>query len=254
MKKSLLLFGFLFLGFFASHAQNAYKLTFTGVSVKDPSPYKDTVYYNEKISFKVFVHNDGTVSGTGNQTFPLSTFQVRYFLGSDFANRKVSWTHTVTAGPIKKDSFSNFNDNLLIDKNTFAVSDTTYIIIIWPSGGVMKGSNDSIDSSKTYTVLQFYLSSKHYSGIKKDENGGNFSIYPNPAKDNLYIQMTNAEKGSLKLTDMSGKLIAIKPFDVNAGENISLPLNEGAGLANGVYFIAIETANYKAVNKIIISK
>jgi hypothetical protein len=56
-----------------------------------------------------------------------------------------------------------------------------------------------------------------------------FGVYPNPVSDNLFISLSGADKGSVVLSDMSGKVIGI----YNVAETRSISVRN---LAAGVYF------------------
>lgn len=74
------------------------------------------------------------------------------------------------------------------------------------------------------------------------------SIYPNPAKQTLSINLSGAEKAvDLRLTDLSGKVVMSKA-DVQAGTIEMLNIKD---LSDGVYFLSIQNENNRRVEKII---
>ncbi|MGE0562740.1 MAG: serine hydrolase [Flavobacteriales bacterium] len=73
----------------------------------------------------------------------------------------------------------------------------------------------------------------------------NINIYPNPAKNIVYIKGLEQKKGSIKLTltDVTGKTIK------TANNQFELQLNN---LQQGIYFLTITGENYKKVEKIVL--
>ncbi len=81
-----------------------------------------------------------------------------------------------------------------------------------------------------------------YSSINKT-NGGNHVVFPNPAKDKLFIKDLILEINSILIKDANGKIIKtintqVKSIDISS-------------LSKGVYFIEIITLENKIVNSFI---
>lgn len=87
-----------------------------------------------------------------------------------------------------------------------------------------------------------------------NENGGfhDVSVYPNPASNYLYVDLTNEVQGNLtfKVVDMTGKVIAVENVDY-LGDNLhhKIDLNN---LAKGLYMLNIESAQGKVIRKFIV--
>ena len=85
-------------------------------------------------------------------------------------------------------------------------------------------------------------------GINSNSSNLNFSVYPNPASDQLTIQGDfESDKISVELTDTTGKLIVKKKL--RNGKNLDLP-----SLSNGLYVLKINDGNKSAIKKIIIQQ
>ena len=70
------------------------------------------------------------------------------------------------------------------------------------------------------------------SGINELQSGENlFTLYPNPARDHLFVEFINLETKSIKvyLYSLSGKEILSKQFELNSGNVIKLELPEISG-------------------------
>ncbi len=77
----------------------------------------------------------------------------------------------------------------------------------------------------------------------------NFSVYPNPAKENLYIKLNNdllALQTSIKITNLLGENII---SEIITSNNFTINTNN---LKGGVYFVTIENKDVKSTQKIII--
>ena len=76
------------------------------------------------------------------------------------------------------------------------------------------------------------------------------SVYPNPAKDNLYINKGNldTENYTVKIVDVNGKKVSEKEF-TNSQLVEELPVSE---LSAGIYMCVISTENKQIFKKIII--
>lgn len=77
-------------------------------------------------------------------------------------------------------------------------------------------------------------------------------IYPNPAKDEFFIDFPKALNGKANVTiyDMSGKLVStIEKVDTKTKTSIST-----SGINNGVYVVKIDALGYQASSKLVVKK
>lgn len=82
-------------------------------------------------------------------------------------------------------------------------------------------------------------------GISEDELSNEISLYPNPAKDKLFITDLTAEEHTIQIISPIGAMIkTIKTL----GPEVEIDLN---GLPNGVYNIRISNRNGSTTKKII---
>jgi hypothetical protein len=117
------------------------------------------------------------------------------------------------------------------------------------------GSPPSTRSALLDSIMQFF---KNTPGIAERSvlsgiNHLNFSVYPNPARGLLNIELNSpyAFKITLKLFDCIGRVVkTIFDGEVNAGANeFSITLRE---LATGIYFVRTETEGYTKTKKVIL--
>jgi hypothetical protein len=79
-----------------------------------------------------------------------------------------------------------------------------------------------------------------------------FSIYPNPANDRIFVQPGVQMEGTvnLSISDLTGRVVYSTTFwNTIAGQAISI---NTAGLAEGVYVLQLTTEQAKKASKIII--
>jgi hypothetical protein len=75
----------------------------------------------------------------------------------------------------------------------------------------------------------------------------NFSIYPNPATDHIYIQMTGSNRSSMTISinDLSGRIIL---------QEVTSDIINTSSLANGVYIIKLNTDEGYYLSRLIIQR
>ena len=91
-------------------------------------------------------------------------------------------------------------------------------------------------------------------GITNNTVDIQFSVYPNPAKNNVtidFISQSN-KKTNLVLTDMLGK--RVKEFSINTVNGINSINLELVNLNEGVYFINFNNNNIKSTKKLVVTK
>jgi hypothetical protein len=77
--------------------------------------------------------------------------------------------------------------------------------------------------------------------------GAGISIYPNPSNTILNIQSQNLDITEFSIIDLKGTIILKQKTE--GIKTISLPMQD---IANGIYFVKLETANQSLTKKIII--
>jgi hypothetical protein len=90
--------------------------------------------------------------------------------------------------------------------------------------------------------------------VRKDKKGGvKMDIVPNPANDmaQLKIEAAASGKGSLVITDASGRRVLQQAVSVAAGNN-SILLNSLATLSTGIYTVKVMVGNEVFTDKLII--
>jgi hypothetical protein len=70
-----------------------------------------------------------------------------------------------------------------------------------------------------------------------------FSVYPNPVAETLNIALSGADKGSITLTDLSGKVLGIYSPDTR---NIDM-----SRFAAGVYFATFSNGSQRITQPVV---
>jgi polyhydroxybutyrate depolymerase len=109
------------------------------------------------------------------------------------------------------------------------------------------------DISYTREIWKFF--NKHQvlltAGVEEANQTGTFTVYPNPASDQLNIVSTDANQlAQISLTDLTGKTILSTPVQFING-NVSVSLNE-LKLTSGVYLLKLTTGNQETIQRVII--
>jgi PKD repeat protein len=82
-----------------------------------------------------------------------------------------------------------------------------------------------------------------------DGESGLFSIYPNPARDAVFIQTATNGLAEIMMTDLSGKTVLSMQLEVADNEVIRIPLGQ---FEPGLYVIIFESGMMRLYNKLIV--
>lgn len=139
---------------------------------------------------------------------------------------------TITPGNcytfIMKDSYG---DGILAPGN-FKVKDVNNGTIVW-------GGTNSPTGNFTSEVTTYFETES--TTVTVEEVNSEISIYPNPVKDNIYV---NGEFDKIKLYDMFGKLVFEGTDNVINTKNLS----------NGIYIVNLKSKDNMVTKKVTISK
>ncbi len=110
----------------------------------------------------------------------------------------------------------------------------------------LQGGNVTSFSPTTNQYWKVYGNS--LVGIKKVNSSDYFKIFPNPAKNNLTIKVTNSNfLASLSIIDQFGKSYLEKKFEED--EKVSETNLDIANLKSGLYFLRINNIVYKLIKE-----
>lgn len=114
-------------------------------------------------------------------------------------------------------------------------------------------TNDGTQSDASQQIFKVYLKKNEITSTidRKKVNDLKIRIYPNPSSSSLQVEFNLKKSSDLRidLCDADGKIILQRQFDQlqNGLHNVSL--GEMKGLSSGVYFIRLETADARGVQK-----
>jgi hypothetical protein len=119
---------------------------------------------------------------------------------------------------------------------------------------VLAANNDGTDNGDAVSVPFCYtLTVGSTAGIETQKsNDVNLSVFPNPATDNVTINIGNTVSGTktIELYDITGKLVLARSTDTNTAQ-VDL-----TSVSKGTYFVKVsdESKNVVAVKMIMVSK
>ena len=102
------------------------------------------------------------------------------------------------------------------------------------------------DGQHTQSILKKgYIHVERCTGITEN-SGAEFTIYPNPASDKVFIRTEQSVRYDLRatLSDLSGRVLRVRTFTTISGEPAAFELS---GLARGIYLLRVECGS-KAVS------
>lgn len=82
----------------------------------------------------------------------------------------------------------------------------------------------------------------------KDKNALNINLYPNPTKEDIFLEFINKGKGKITIADISGKILLEKASTANGIIKEHMSVSE---LSPGIYFISIVTDEGATTRKFI---
>ncbi len=205
----------------------------TAVDIKWNSSYKGIA--------KLLVKVMGITANTGNDTIFISdTLRVAF---ESFENAVVVMHHdTLYARPSGSGySYQWYNSILIINGATdsiYRAKMSNLDRMVWVRVTTANGCSDS--SAKADPFL----------GINELSRNKALKIYPNPTKNELFIELPASDYGDLRilLNDQMGRILIDKNYKSDGLSNLRLDLN---GISPGFYWIRIETSSGKYVDQVI---
>lgn len=88
--------------------------------------------------------------------------------------------------------------------------------------------------------------------IAESNEDAGISIYPNPATNRVTINFSsaNTQSGTLRILDALGSVVFEKQINANT-QNAEVDIS---GVANGIYFVSLNSENFNRKSKLIIAK
>jgi len=114
-----------------------------------------------------------------------------------------------------------------------------------------------IAMSGLFFSIKVHASVHQYSEVKSamltDVNGIQMTVYPNPAREYIYIKVIQAqsENYSVELFNTLGQSILKQNWNTKDTTTLSLPIKE---LTPGIYNLVVQSGSDKVEEKIVIMK
>jgi hypothetical protein len=115
--------------------------------------------------------------------------------------------------------------------------------------------NNGTQSDASQQIFKVYLRKNELTSVEERNRaaaeGLNLMIYPNPSTASLQVAFSLEQRSdiSIEMYDANGKLVLKKQFAALQSGQHNLSLGKMNGIAKGVYFISVETANKRVVHK-----
>ena len=226
------------LAFFYTNAQVAPLLepnywTIEKVVFENDTTYADT--NNNDEYEKLFVEGSTTSTGIGSFNFILLDIVAEF----DDTNQSFE---SISTGWSFEDVPEGITEAGLLFMNPFVEDDET-LIIKDPFTYAFREEDDKIYLDITNSegdVATFWTSTLSTPNFQEIE----FSFYPNPVKDRLYIESPQSEIQKIQIFDINGKQVLQSDSIVQNTIDVS-------NLKSGIYLLQVETKEGKATRKLV---
>lgn len=164
--------------------------------------------------------------------------------GLTISDRRYWTIHRLDKGEAKIKGEFQYHDNANYDDNLFENANDSIVLLYRPDGASEWRSIDytlqSTNSFGRMTVNQVMSGDyvlgvwdEKYVNVNDINKDLNFNVFPNPAKDEIRIELQNDIKGEVIITNQMGQIV--KETKINDNE-LTVNLN---GLSSGVYYLNI---------------
>lgn len=251
----------------SNYAVNEHQVYICGFSMGGFMTQKMALQASNK--FAAFASAAGTVGSGTPAVFPGRALPIAHFHGTKDAT--VGYNNNMYG--INVDSLVNFwvdNNNCNTTPTTTILPDTqadNYVVTHYLYSGGDNGSEVELfkvdsaghewltpmnDIFYTVEMWKFFRKHSHQSlSIEKLKAGDLFEVYPNPAKNELFVEMNEAfnENATISITDIHGNLVVSMTNLSN--DIIQIPTQD---FANGIYFLTVQTKKSSYTKKWILDK
>jgi len=123
-------------------------------------------------------------------------------------------------------------------------------MLIDPSGKIDNASYSSVDEAITNGLAT--CDAQGTTATNEIKNESEFNLYPNPANNMAFVELSNQTQGnvSMTLTDLTGKVIATRSYNVTGKTQLPIKVNN---LAKGTYIVTIQTNGVSSQKKLVVN-
>jgi predicted lipoprotein with Yx(FWY)xxD motif len=135
---------------------------------------------------------------------------------------------------------------------TYEVEDSLVYFVQDMAGNINKFMFTKFDGSSTGKIV-FEKGITSAAGIIENKSGSEMTIYPNPVKDILNINLDNMTIFPVHITfsALTGQVIYALTITEKTGNAISIPFNE---IKNGMYLLTAKSATGASSKKVVVNK
>jgi hypothetical protein len=207
---------------------------------------EDTIYGMDGVNRNLNIGQPNTPFVPGG---PLKGIDVK--LGKNPGGGIQARVRTDSTGFYMFDSIPVGGYKIYVDIPNLPMDSTRELIIAAEDSSIQ--NNYFVDSAKIYVNADTVSFVGIYSSDKLYEN--KFSIYPNPAKDVLYInyELEKESKVGFEITNVYGQVLKTEQIRKHPeGKNIFIFNINQLNLSGGVYFISILNDNKKYTQRVVV--
>lgn len=246
MKKILLSLIISAVSALGAYAQVGYDLEFFNFRLEDNGVQVDSPNIGCTYDLKGAIRNNGPNGFPGFTNLKLNVYVHNDVANIDNSSAVADFTLPGFDLPaISPNASVNISRPIFISKDYFQ-ADTGNIIIVWPSNGYQDDNQEN-----NYSRINVWVpadTTKCEAGIGEPAGSLAFKMYPNPANDQLHLNVGRLDKdGIITIMDIMGH--TVYSTTVSRGQmEITLPISKD--LSNGLYYVSLRVGDKVGVNKL----
>jgi len=196
------------------------------------------------------------IHGTSDQTIPYNfgnIYVVVTNLGADSTTHYWA-SHNNCDFPAAHDSLPNLkNDGLTFEKFSYTECGNSSEVILFKANGMThtwpySPANDIDATAEIWSFFSRHSKATPATGTIEAEGEYSISAFPNPARDNIWVNSTLPGRIKVMLRDLAGKEVYRSDFSISS---FSLLLQD---LEEGIYLISLVNQNASATSKLVITR
>jgi OmpA-OmpF porin, OOP family len=210
---------------------------------KNRTTDKGAYIWNGQLNFYNYVSSDSAYVSPGEYTYYVLTRDSATMNVTIFTDTKkgISFTDTYMDAVMDTNNVLNFFQDDLMVQNEASAGAVSMVNIY----------NYVLDSA---TIVQHFNNLQGQIFSVGNKNKAALKVYPNPAKDNLVIDLSRLggqDEVRVSLLDLTGRVVFSNVY--NKGQKVDLDLNS-LNFSRGIYLIKAESGSDIYTQKIVIGK
>ncbi len=225
------------------------------ISLSDSVGQVVGAFPNTTTTYTVIGDNNGCYSSANVTLYVTSSPVVSFSIQADAIPHVWDLYPTFTGG-LPPNTYTYFwdwgdgnNSNIQYPSHTYSVAGTYNIVLNVTDANGCNGVYSTTanlfkttNNNQVSTMIQVNVINNLTTGIQTTQNNNFISVFPNPASEEVYINMPTSERELLlEIFDLNGKLVMNKKINFSSYIDVS-------SLNNGLYTLTIKAEN-TVVNK-----